>query len=293
MASISYENRTTEEILCDACDDNDLFTVQKIVDAGLPISQETLNRAASTAAHSEDAQVLRFLLERGASVNGRQLLPGACNKLEMLQAMYDYGWHAEQINQDMKEYPYMQIIVSNVPILEWLLEHGMDPNLPGDRRTDPIRGHLTPLNAAAFRGRFTEDAVNSLKLLVSRGAVLDPFVLENAIGLDVRGGRRYSRKVVQWLVGHGADVNYRMQSGATLLYAAVEAENFELVTTLLELGADASERDPRSGMTPLERARAQGLEEIGDVIDYSEDLIGGKSSYVGLSRLDIKLAVAV
>lgn len=62
--------------------------------------------------------------------------------------------------------------------MEWLLDHGMDANLPGDRGSTGIHGAMTPLHALAQRGRYDETVIEMMETLVTRGAVVEPFVLE-------------------------------------------------------------------------------------------------------------------
>ena len=104
---------------------------------------------------------------------------------------------------------------------------------------------MTPLHALAQRGRYDETIIEMVETLVTRGAVVVPFVLENSIRR--RGGfAEYRISVLQWLVDHGADVNIPMRSGTTLLYFAVHNQKLDLVSFLLKNGSNVSVREPRT-----------------------------------------------
>jgi SH3/ankyrin repeat-containing protein len=57
-------------------------------------------------------------------------------------------------------------------------------------------------------------------------------------------------KVLIALVNGGALLDYRTRDGATAMHRAVERNNLEAVTTLLELGASPNYKDTK-GLTPL------------------------------------------
>ncbi|KAK8050485.1 hypothetical protein PG994_012215 [Apiospora phragmitis] len=122
------------------------------------------------------------------------------------------------------------------PFTEWLLDHGMDPNLKGKRGPSMVRGDMTPMNAAALDGRKSEAITETMDLLLSRGATLEPTVLMNAISWSNRGN--FYPKVLQWLLDHGADIDCTMKTGARFLKAAISKRNAALVQFLLDNGAE-------------------------------------------------------
>ncbi|KAK8021806.1 hypothetical protein PG990_006944 [Apiospora arundinis] len=227
-----------------ACSDGDLPRIQIIVAEmqhnPSPDVHEDMSRAAHAAASNKHEHVLRFLLENGASTAGdKSLLPAVCRSgsTDTLQVMHEHGWDADQINQDMSRHAMvLEMATSSKPLTECLLDHGMDPNLRGVRGLSMVRGYMTPMNAAALNGRKTEAITDTMDLLLSRGATLEPTVLMNAISWRDRGN--FYPKVLQWLVDHGADVNCTMQTGARLLKAAISKRNAALVQFLLDNGVE-------------------------------------------------------
>ncbi|KAK8047522.1 hypothetical protein PG996_015586 [Apiospora saccharicola] len=197
--------------------------------------QKALDHAVYEAAYHKHASTLGFLFENGASTTGYgSLLPAALRfppDPVLLQVMYEHGWDAEQIDKDMAR---DEIVIKD--LTEWLLDHGMDPNLKGRKGLTGIVGDMTPMNAAALGGRTRAYMTTTMDLLHSRGASLGPSVLVNAVGW--RSGGTHQPKVLQWLVDHGADVNCAMPSGTSILEAAIAKRNAALVRFLLENGAD-------------------------------------------------------
>lgn len=162
-----------------------------------------------------------------------------------------------------------QTVISSRPATKWLLDHGMDPNLPADRGSSGIRGYMTPMNAAAQQGACTEAAIETMEMLLGYGATLDQPILETAIRW--RQGARHERAVLQWLVDQGADVNCPMRTGATLLHAAVYKKNLALLTFLLENGANVSAKDSQTGKTALVEAQEMGLDEFSECLKKHQD----------------------
>jgi ankyrin repeat protein len=73
-------------------------------------------------------------------------------------------------------------------------------------------------------------------------------VLDEAFALAGFSGRV---EVMQWLRGHGADVNGSVHLGLTALHMAVMAQRLDCVRWLVERGADLSRTDQIHHGTPL------------------------------------------
>ncbi|KAK7961764.1 uncharacterized protein PG986_002589 [Apiospora aurea] len=206
--------------LSQACTEGNLPRVQSFAEMQEHPSSDIhgdLNRAAYAAAVGKHAHVLRFLLENGASVTGsNSLLPAACHfarDTEILQVMHEHGWDAEQINKDMSQHPMG---------LPKGTKHGQ-------------RGHDAHECRRPRRTK-SEAITETMDLLLSRGATLEPTVLMNVISWRNHG--KFYPKVLQWLVDHGADVNCTTKTGARILKAAISKRNAALVQFLLDSGAE-------------------------------------------------------
>src|SRR5262249_47537911 len=131
-------------------------------------------------------------------------------------------------------------------IVEFLLAHGADPNIPN-------QNGLTPLEQASSRGK--ETALALVKLLLAHGAQVNPTnatdyripPLEWAVGSD-------NLEVVNLLLEHGASVKAANKNGDTPLHRAASRCDLEIAETLIKHGADVNARIT-GGSTPLKLAR--------------------------------------
>jgi uncharacterized protein len=126
----------------------------------------------------------------------------------------------------------LAIYLSPLPFIRTLLEIGADPTAPADDGFPPLIAALT-------------------------------------CGRDVRGARRRTDvdDVVALLLSFGADPNQRGINDYTALHQAVAERNVAVVQMLLEAGADPELRTRIDEYeTPLEMARAAGLDEIAAIL---------------------------
>ena len=132
----------------------------------------------------------------------------------------------------------------DIPWLIRLLDSGCDPNT-----VHPMTGASALYNACW--GGTQPEAVG---VLLSRGAdpnqsltyrsPVDGRVEEGVVALMVAGsfGQASSRRVVELLLGAGADPNARMEDGRTVLMRLVGAASSEVVGLLIGAGADVAVR---------------------------------------------------
>lgn len=268
-----------------AINEGNLPVVQQAVEATPPPPEDVLELAAAAAIREHRLDIFRYLLEKGVSATSGRVVYGACRAkiLEIFQIMFDHGWQAEHINAAMVHIQFM-LVFSTIPkpvvpyltdfrspamssrsAVEWLLDHGMDPNLPGEKGLFRLRGKSTPMNLMAARGAIHKDVIEILELLLSRGATFDPFVLENAMAR--RGKPGYQLEVLQWLVDHGANVDYPLEGRFNIIHRAVANRDRDLVEFLLRNGADTTVRRAIDGKSPLDVARKLEAREICDIIE--------------------------
>lgn len=145
--------------------------------------------------------------------------------------------------------PAERLVVDDETCVKWLLDHGADPNVPGERGA-------TPLATAALR-----PSIAVLELLLAYGAELDARALYNAIDRRGQGGI----PVMRFLLDRGVDVNAPSRQWCTPLHYAVRGADKERIQLLLDRGADTTIKGAL-GQTAAERAKSMGNMEIHDLI---------------------------
>lgn len=167
--------------------------------------------------------IAQMLVAHGASVNdGMPAEPGSDH---MLSALYGAIGHAR-----------------NLPMAEWLLDQGADPN------DDESLYHATELGHA-----------EGVKMLLAAGA--DP-TGTNAL---LRAMDADDVDMVKLLLDAGADPNEENGGMTALHHAAIRQCSAEVCALLLEHGADQS--IVRAGVTPYACARVFGHRVLTDILD--------------------------
>jgi ankyrin repeat protein len=126
-----------------------------------------------------------------------------------------------------------------------LLQHGADPNIA-------VKGR-TPLRNAAYRG-----LVANLQALLAAGAKAGPNDLSDAMMQATLTGHDAA---VQFLIDHGADVNFCDQYGMTPLMLAIANDHLSTGKLLVQCGADTRIRD-LLGKTAIDYAQPGRTREI-------------------------------
>ncbi|XP_069950590.1 protein shank isoform X2 [Cherax quadricarinatus] len=114
-----------------------------------------------------------------------------------------------------------------------------------------LRALHTRANLRRFLDYVKENNVEKVSKMCAKG--LDPnFHCQDTGETPLSLGARIKKpsRMVVSIVNGGALLDYRTRDGVTAMHRAVQANNFEAVKTLLDLGASPNYRDAR-GLTPL------------------------------------------
>ncbi|RMZ76314.1 hypothetical protein DV738_g4992, partial [Chaetothyriales sp. CBS 135597] len=187
------------------------------------------NEAPLTKAVEEHSvEVTRLLLTYGGNANistsdGNTLLDIAITKTSpkhLVTLLLHYGADANAKSNRGETPLFVAIQAGRTDIMEILLDHGANPNLPGPKH---------PLWPSTYNPK-------SLQLLLSRGADLRkcPGILELATSLN-------NVESIKTLINAGVDVNTKKDGVYTPLCSAIRDNRKELVTLLLASGADPNE----------------------------------------------------
>ena len=167
------------------------------------------------AIESEDADALKILFDAGADLEG--------NPNSSLWILT----HTE-----------------NPEILQLLLEHGANPNIPGPEGQIPLHYAIGLRNP------------QSVEVLLDAGADVNALD-ENFQTPLIHTIEQGSPAIAAILIEHGADLNHQDQIGDTALHKAVRRRNTETARILIEKGANPSILN-FSGRAPIHLAADMG-----------------------------------
>ena len=172
----------------------------------------------------------------------------------------------------------------SIPLVKWLLDHGVSPNIP------PRRWFRETILCCAVQ----RASLDLIQMLVSYGADVTKGNVASAAVLSRRADRE---PVLRYLLEEGAPtdrldrkqkrsyIGYHSMSRRarkTPLHAAVENGKWELAKVLVEFGGEWDKEDSK-GVTPRDIAREKDQEYL--ILDIDRKLVRGLSRVVVKSRL--------
>ncbi|KAI5927288.1 ankyrin repeat-containing domain protein [Camillea tinctor] len=188
-----------------AIGNRDSQMISILLEAGADPSQDF---SIISAAKSSDYDLIRLLLHRGADINKSSSI----DIIRKPTALY----HAVGAN--------------NQELVQFLLDHGADPNAGTDIFRCPI-----------FRTLARSGNREIMAILIEHGADCNN-VYEDSLNPLQTAARNGDQELVQYLIAHNADVNApaHKKGGRTALQVAVENGHTRLVQFFLEAGADVN-----------------------------------------------------
>lgn len=220
--------------------------------AGQPIPLQAI---ATFAALHNDAEVLRFCVQMGASLDDRNTsiaLEYATRSPALLDVLYEYDWRDMRTSKLAFNRLLEWSLHTGPEELSWFLNHGAKV----DKDTIRHAVHGAPVKAACI-----EALIHRFGVKLFKGSRL----LQSA-------AKRGRNDIVQVLLDAGVDVDELVsrpgfddgESEATALYEAVYKQHEETIQLLLRYGADP-EREvcEQNGLnTPLKLAEGHGYSSI-------------------------------
>lgn len=184
-----------------------------------------------------DIRYARYLLERGADVNGLDAnglsalhIAASRNNAEAARLLFEF-----QADPNIKESvdgstPIQDAAMfRNKEVAEVLLENGADPNIKDRIGRTPISRALDSLNVSS-REAFAE-------ALLKRGA--DPNIKDNREDAPLQiASHRGETNSMKLLLEYGADPNIKDSEGSTPLQVVSSRGDLDSMRLLLEYGAD-------------------------------------------------------
>lgn len=156
----------------------------------------------------KNIETARLLVELGCDIHGAHELSckvlGCCYDLEICQYFLDQGAdiNAVQPKGGCNLPPLFSCHEIKFEKMEWLLQHGADPNITSNCGTLMM----------------TTRSINTVKLLLRYGADLNVQDKDGMTALHYNLKHRSNHTITKWLIEHGADVNLRNNDGHTPLY---------------------------------------------------------------------------
>jgi ankyrin repeat protein len=265
----------------------DLNRVRELIEGGKSVNP----RALILAAENDDLEIAKFLVRKGANVNGKwdddgkTALMAAANAghTEMIKLLIERGADVNAVDRGYTALMFASE-KSHVAIVRLLLEKGANIDSEAGisllhwdvlRRTasrgiTPREVRWTALKKAAWAGN-TEIA----RLLIEKGADVnskDEFGWTPLMFAAI--SERDPVDVARLLIEKGADVNSKLKDGVTPLMFAASAGNLEVLKLVIEKGADVNYKY-ESDWTPLmSAAKAEGdrIEVVKLLIEKGADI---------------------
>lgn len=147
---------------------------------------------------------------------------------------------------------FAAVMFYNLPMIETLLRHGVDPNVPD-------AAGLSLLHYAAGTGN-----TNAVAVLLKSGGNVNVYDRSYQTPLQF-AVLASDLLVIEMLVENGADLNLSDQSGDTALHKAVHQRNLEIARVLFDHGSDPSISNFRK-VAPLHTAAFNGQVELVELL---------------------------
>ncbi len=166
---------------------------------------------------------------------------------------------ADANSADPRSGATLLMMADSAAMARLLLNHGADPTLKDKKGATAL--HYTVM---------APEALDTIPLLISKGAAINavaPGLSRKTPFLTAKqhffGGRDpiQGTKIMRLLARHGADINAQNESGYTVLISAVVNDKPELVSLMVDLGADL-EKTTQDGLTALQWAQELGFVDI-------------------------------
>ena len=282
--------------------------VQSLIDDGFDVSQRVepdTTPLMSAIMHTENADVIRVLVQNGADVSARDgfddstplmFAANANPNPAIIQILIDngadvgardrHGLTALMSAADRNTAEVVQTLIDNGADVSARTESGTTALMLAARRNTPEVAQIlidngadvlarsdaggTALSGAAQR----EDSPEVAQILIDNGADVSARSDDGYTPLMIAARAIQNVEIVQTLIDNGAEVSARSDDGwSPLLIAARQSQNAEIVQILIDNGADVSARSD-DGWTPLMLAAraSQNVEIVQILIDNGADV---------------------
>ena len=189
-------------------------------------------------------RILEQLLDGGAraepQVEAGMLRTAAQNRdIESLALLLQYGMDANGFDREGVTPLFAATQASCFESAKMLLKHSADANLSAGPNSE------SPLSLAA-----SENQIDFVQLYLSNGGDVN-FIMDNGSTTLVQAMNKIvSPKLVELLLTSGGDPNAKNGEGTTALFQAIQANRVDLMTVLLDHGANPNLPGPKHPLWP-------------------------------------------
>ncbi|KAJ4335485.1 hypothetical protein N0V95_008894 [Ascochyta clinopodiicola] len=200
--------------------------------------------AIVNAVEQRKHRTLEQLLDGGAraepQVEAGMLRTAAQNRdIESLALMLQYGMDANGFDREGITPLFAATLASCFESAKMLLKHGADANLSAGPSSE------SPLSLAA-----SENQIDFVQLYLSNGGDVNMIMDNGSTTLVQSMNKIVSPKLVELLLTSGGDANAKTGEGTTALFQAIQANRVDLMTVLLDHGANPNLPGPKHPLWP-------------------------------------------
>ena len=200
--------------------------------------------AIANAVEQRKHRTLEQLLDGGAraepQVEAGMLRTAAQNRdIESLALLLQYGMDANGLDREGVTPLFAATQASCFESAKMLLKHSADANLSAGPNSE------SPLSLAA-----SENQIDFVQLYLSNGGEVNCIMDNGSTTLVQAMNKIVSPKLVDLLLASGGDPNAKNGEGTTALFQAIQANRVDLMTVLLDHGANPNLPGPKHPLWP-------------------------------------------
>ncbi|KAI2627619.1 ankyrin repeat-containing domain protein [Hypoxylon sp. NC1633] len=198
-----------------------------------------LREALLSAVESGNHKLIEQLLDRGVSPDGGSdghILNIAISRhdAESIRILLLFGADPNTPDRDNMTPLYLAVEESFRDAVTMLLKYGADPNLAAGLESE------TP-----FIMSILEDKFEFARVLLTYGGDVSYAMANGDTALLAAITKKRSERIIEMLLEYGSDANLKNREGHTPLFEAIQSNRFEIVTTLLDHGANPNLPGPK------------------------------------------------
>ncbi|KAI1135544.1 ankyrin repeat-containing domain protein [Hypoxylon sp. FL0543] len=203
-----------------------------------------LREALLSAVDSANHKLVEQLLDRGVSPNSgsdAHILNHAISRhdTESVRILLLFGADPNAPDNRNITPLYLAVEESSREAVTMLLKYGADPNLSAGP------DYETPFIVSVL-----EDKFDLARIILTYGGDVNHVMANGDTALLAAIMKKRSRKIIDMLLEYGSDANIKNREGHTPLFEAIQSNRIDIVTSLLDHGANPNLPGPKHMVRP-------------------------------------------